>query len=132
MTDKAKFLHILLIWEEFPESVDYYLIPTQIICRDERRMLKVCHGNFINSSRFDTRHADESVIEESLQILNLKITDINAAYINDQYKNDLAIDLNLSRNELDAIFGKWRRFKFDLQSPTVIPRVKIYRSGFWA
>lgn len=54
----------LIIWEEVPEETSLYLIPDSILNNEDREVLKVSHGNYINH----TKSTDEQ--EKALDCLS--------------------------------------------------------------
>ena len=133
MTDKKKkkkLKYVTLIWEELPENVSYYVIPSEAIDKVDLKMLKACHNNWINSVAVDSSRADKDTVDRALLRINNLLVDPTLEWLNDKYRDDQADSCGLTREEFDAVLGKWHDFKLDTESPRTLPRSRLYRSGF--
>ena len=134
MTDKKKkkkkLKYVTLIWEELPESISYYVIPRDEITKDDLRMLKACHNNWINSTAVDTTRADKDTVDRALCRLNNLLVDPSLDWLTDKYRDDQSDACGVSRKEFDEMLGKWFGFRLDTESPRTLPRSRLYRSGF--
>lgn len=127
---KKKLKFVTLIWEQLPEAVTFFIIPRSKITKDDLKMLKACHGNFVNSVSVNVDLADKETVNASLiRLLNM-LEDPSADWLDDKYRDDQADGCNMTREDFDAIVGKWHSYKLDATEPRTIPRSKLYRSGF--
>lgn len=67
--------HTLIVWNQFAEWLELYLVPDREITERHRSLLKQAHGKIINSERWYTRgNAVETNAEANERILALVAT----------------------------------------------------------
>lgn len=131
MTEKKRKLkYVTLLWEELPESMSVFVIPTSDIEKPDIAMLRACHNNYINAAgRFTELVKAEAIDAALIRILNL-LTDPNASWITAEYKVEQAEQLDMGAKEFKKLFGRWFQHKVETGKPMTLPRSKLYRSGF--
>ncbi len=133
MTDKEpkkKLKYITIIWEELPENVSYFVVPRSEITKEDLRMLKACHNNWLNATAVDTARADKKTIDRSLVRLNSILVNPELDWLSGKYRDEQAENCGLSREEFDELLGKWYSYRLNTDSPRTLPRSKLYRTGF--
>ena len=131
MTDKKRKLkYVTLIWEELPESMKVFIIPTSDIDKTDSLMLRACHMNYVNSIGRFTDLVNADVIDEALIRLMNMLTDPNANWINEEYKGKQANQLDLNKPEVEKLFGRWFKYMTEPGAPMTLPRSKMFRSGY--
>ena len=128
--NKRKLKYVTLIWEELPESIKIFVIPRSAIDKPDIRMLRACHRNYVNAAGKFTELAKAEEIDVALIRLYNTLTDPDADWATDSYKDEQAEQLNMNRDEFNAIFGRWFQYEADSGKPKTLPRSKLYRSGF--
>ena len=133
MTDKEpkkKLKYITIIWEELPENVSYFVVPRSEITKEDLRMLKACHNNWLNATAVDTARADKKTIDRSLVRLNSILVNPELDWLSNKYRDEQAENCGLPREEFDELLGKWYSYRLNTDSPRTLPRSKLYRTGF--
>lgn len=128
---KKKLKYVTLIWEELPENISYFVIPREYLTKEDLKMLKACHNNWINATAVDTTRADKATVDHALCRLNNLLVSPDHDWVKtDRYREEQAEASGVSLKEFDKLLGKWHGFKIDTENPRTIPRSKLYRSGF--
>lgn len=127
---KKKLKYVTLVWEELPERISYFVIPQDMIAKEDIRMLEACHNNWINSTAVDTARADRDTVDRALCRINNMLVDPTLKWLTEKYREDQADACRVSREEFDGLLGKWHEFQIDTESPRTLPRSRLYRSGF--
>lgn len=128
--NKKKIKYVTLIWERLPESISIFIIPRKAISKNDLKILKACHLNYINSaSAYTDLIKDRSFIEESLLTLCDYVS--NTDLIDDEYLELLTKDRGIGKKELEKRFGKWAKYEKNDDQPFILPRSKFYRSGIF-
>jgi hypothetical protein len=130
MAEKRKLQYVTLIWEELPESIKLFVIPRSALRKADIRMLRACHRNYINAVGKYTELATAKEIDVALITLFNLVTDPDASWVTDNYRNEQAEQLDMERRDFDSMFGQWHQFMVDSDAPQTIPRSKMYRSGY--
>lgn len=128
MADKKKIKHVLLTWEELPESICYFLIPFKLISKADMHMLLACHNNWIGSRSVNISRADRKTVEAALCRLN-NVLSTYQFKMTESFRESQADNCGISVEEFDAIVGKWAGCKVDDDSPWTVPVSKMFRSG---
>lgn len=127
---KKKLKYVTLIWEELPESIKVFVIPTSDIDKVDVKMLRACHRNYVNASGKFTGLVDASEIDAALIRLMNTLTDPDASWITDGYREEQAEQLDMTVEEFNGVLGRWFQHKVESEKPMTLPRSKLYRSGF--
>ena len=127
---KRKLKYVTLMWEELPESVSLYVIPRDHIGKEEIRMLKACHNNWIGTDAVNTDRADKDVVNRGLCRLNNMLVDPGLSWITQEYRVYQAAACGVSLMEFNALLGRWSGYRLDTDKPRTLPRSRLYRSGF--
>jgi len=127
---KRKLKYVTLIWEELPESIKVFVIPTSDISKEEVAMLRACHRNYVNSASKFTELASAGEIDVALIRLTQLLTDPSAKWITDKYREEQAEQLYMDTVEFNKMLGRWFQYQVDSDKPKTLPRSKLYRSGF--
>lgn len=124
MTEQ-KLQYVTLIWNEIPENMRVYVIPRSAITKQDAKMLKACHGFYVN----DARVSDDAVVRD-LARLSEMLVHPDRDWLDDDYRNNRAEELEISRGEFDALVGRWNAYEIDIEKPHTLPRSRFYSSGF--
>lgn len=127
---KKKLNYITIVWEELPDDLSFYVIPSSQINSEDLQMLKACHNNWIGSSYTDTKLANKEEIDKSLVRLHCMLSKSEESWFTDQYKSDIAENMGIDLDELDGLIGSWSEFKLSTEHPIVLPRSRFYRTGY--
>lgn len=132
MTKKIKSKkpkYIFLVWMALPEDFELYAIPYNETTAEDRKMLKMCHDQYINTelSPSDYNPAD---IDRALAMLSDKLTDTSKDWFDDDHLKRQAADVGINANEYKSHIGSWHKHKLDRKKPKTIPRSKVIVSGF--
>jgi len=131
MTEKKRKLkYVTLIWEELPESIKVFVIPTSDIEKPDVKMLRACHRNYVNAAGKYTELVKAELIDAALIRLYNLLTDPDADWITDGYRKEQAEQLDMSKAEFDELLGRWFQYRVESDKPMTLPRSKLYRSGF--
>lgn len=122
---ERKFQYVTLLWNEIPESIRVFVIPRDAITKDDVRMLKACHGFYVNDGR-----VDDSATAAYLNRLSVLLVDPEKDWTDERWRTNVSEELQISRQELDALVGKWHGFEIDIEKPHTLPRSRFYSSGF--
>lgn len=132
MTKKVKSKkpkYIFLIWMALPEDFDLYAIPYNETTAEDRKMLKMCHNQFINTELRPSDY-DPADIDRALAMLSNKLTDASKDWVTDDHIEKEAGYSGMDLLEFKKHFGCWYKYKLDMERPKTIPRSKVIVSGF--
>jgi len=127
---KKKLQYVTLMWEELPEAIKIFVIPRSDIKKEDIKMLRACHGNYINAVGVDTTRASKEEVDHSLVRLYTMIRDPESEYIqraDDRLRE--AEGANMELDEFEALLGVWHHLEIETESPCALPRSKFYRTG---
>lgn len=131
MTKKVKLKkpkYILLIWMALPEDFDLYAIPYNETTAEDRKMLRMCHGQFINTVLKPSGY-DSADVDRALAILSDKIV-ASKEWIDEEYMDKRSEEMGIKAEEYQDQIGSWYKYKLDMKNPKTIPRSKVIVSGF--
>lgn len=132
MTTKkvTKITSVLLCWLEMPEDYRFYRIPIKVISSEEMKMLRVCHGRFVNAVREGDGDLSAEDIDRFLVMLSDKLVDPKADWIDDQYLESQSKAWGIPPKELREKIGAWHQYKLDMDKPKNFKAIKMVVSGF--
>lgn len=134
MTDKkSKPKHALLVWATIPEAIDYFLIPLDELSKQERKWLRRCHGNYVNSSGvvFNGKFTQKQ-IDHALSMVMELVANPDADWLNDEpkYFEMQSKQYKITVEEFSSMYGSWHKYKLSISKPASIPRCRLVQSGF--
>lgn len=132
MTKKVKLKkpkYIFLIWMALPEDFDLYAIPYNETTAEDRKMLRMCHGQFINTALQPSDY-DPADIDRALAMLNDKLEDTTKDWCDDEHMKRQAAEVGIDADEYKSHIGAWHKHKLDMKKPKTIPRSRVIVSGF--
>ena len=126
--------YILLVWEQLPEMVDFYLIPREDLNDEDISVMRRCHGNYIGTDTVENDHGGKHTKEEidmALTAISEMLLDPSADYVNGEYLERAAKQLEMSVPDFEEnVMGKLISYKLDMTRARVIPRSRIVRTGY--
>lgn len=60
MTTLETTTFVLIVWEEIPETTVLYALPESIVGEEEKKMLRLCAGHYINVDN-ESKNIDEAL-----------------------------------------------------------------------
>jgi hypothetical protein len=131
---KKKPKHALLIWNEIPEKVSYFLIPLEDLEKTQRAWLRRCHGNYVNAAgtTFNGKFTQKQIDKALIMICEM-VQDPNADWlVNDpEYYERQAKQYKMDVDEFTNLHGSWFGYKIRLNKPAIIPRCRLVESGIY-
>jgi len=121
--------YIFLIWMALPEDFELYAIPYNETTAEDRKMLRMCHNQYINTQLSPSDY-DPADIDRALAMLSDKLTDTSRDWVDDEHINRQADEVGIDVDEYRSEIGAWYKYKLDREKPKTIPRSRVIVSGF--
>jgi hypothetical protein len=126
---KTKPKYALLVWAMLPEAIDYYLIPMEEVGSPGRKALRRAHGHYIGAVVESEEFSEEEINRSMLYINNALVADPKAKWIDDDYFEREAKQLNMSVGETKTLVHSWAKYKLDVTKIRVLPKLRLIQTG---
>lgn len=126
---KSKPKYALLVWAMLPETIDYYLLPFEEIGKAGRRAVRRAHGHYIGAQVKSEDFSVEEINRSMLYINNALASDPNANWMDDDYFEREAEQLDMSVDEVKELVSSWFQYKLDVERVRALPRCRLIQTG---